>query len=141
MRIPFAKSLDRPLEILGLKGKWLYLFGGAGVGFLLAAFIVGRSLGSATGIATAAFGVVGAFIVCFIMQSRYSHRRIARMFIPARIPKYVTRRETVGRVLTPDPRTDIRQNLSIYGWTELSVPVLSDKDAEKQLKDNGRAGS
>ena len=102
MEVNFFKSLDRPVDVFGVKGRWLTVFLVlAGLGVVLA-FIVGSVFGSGAGVATALACLFGSFLVCLSSQEKMPHRRLARSRCASMLPSHVTRRETLCRVLLKD---------------------------------------
>ena len=104
MTVYFAKSLDRPVDIFGLKGKWLtvfLVFAGASV---LLALIAGAATTSGIGISCAIIGVACSFFGCMVKQGSVSHRQLAKSKASSSIYSFVSRRETLSRILLPDPR-------------------------------------
>ncbi len=102
MEVNFFRSLDRPVDIFGVKGRWLTVFlVFAGLGVALA-FIAGSLFGSGAGVATALTGLFGSFLVCLSSQEKMPHRRLARSRCASMLPSHVTRRETLCRVLLRD---------------------------------------
>ena len=104
MTVYFAKSLDRPIDIFGLKGRWLTIFLMIAGGFVLLALVVGTATTSGIGISCAIIGVAGAFFGCMVRQGSVSHRQVARAKASSSVSRFVRRRETLSRILLPDPR-------------------------------------
>lgn len=108
MIVNFAKSLDRPLEIVGLKGKWLTVFVVfVGVSIVLA-LVAGVLTTSGVGISTAIVLVVLSFVLCLSLQGKTSARQIPRRKASAKIYPYVRWNETISRILLPDPFAEKR---------------------------------
>lgn len=96
------KSLDRPMDFFGLKGRWIVIFlGGAGIAVLLG-IIVGVIFTSAYGIATAILGAIAAFVFCLLQQQSVSDRKIARYKASSKCSRAVARREQLSRILLPE---------------------------------------
>jgi len=106
MRRYFARSLDRPLEVGGLKGRWLSIFCGAAVASVLVAVVTGVAAGSAAGIVTAAVLVVCSYLACRALQGRVSARQLPRVGPSRSLVGGVRHNETLGRILLPDPRRE-----------------------------------
>jgi len=104
MVVLFAKSLDRPVDIFGIRGKWLMVFfAGLGVS-LLTAIIAGVATTAGVGIAVAIFLIVLCFLACLMLQGRMSYRQLPKVRASSQIPVCVIRRETLSRILTVEPR-------------------------------------
>ena len=106
MIVNFAKSLDRPVDIFGVKGRWLVIFLAFTGVSVVAAVIMGMAISSGTGIATAIVLVAVSFVMCLVLQGRTSHRQLSKTRASGSIPAYLSRRETVCSVLVRDPRWD-----------------------------------
>ena len=109
MMYNFAKSLDRPMEIVGLKGKWLTVFIAMAGGGVLVAIIAGVATTSAVGISAAILLVVVSFLLCLSLQGKTSSRQMARQKASAKIYKYVRWNECIARILLPDPMAERRK--------------------------------
>jgi len=110
MVVNFAKSLDRPVDIFGIKGKWLTIFLVAAGLSVLIAVVVGFCTTSGVGIASAILLVVSSFVGCLTMQGKVSYRQVGKARAASKIPSCVTRRETLCRILLPDPQADDQDN-------------------------------
>lgn len=109
MIVYFAKSLDRPLEIVGLKGRWLTVFiAMAGVSIVVA-IVAGIITTSAVGISSAIILVIVSFLLCLSLQGKTSSRQMARQKASSKIYEYVRWNETVARILLPDPMAERRK--------------------------------
>ena len=95
----FYRSLDRPINIFGLKGEWVrYFFYLAGASLVLA-FLVGSVSGVGMGFAVFLVGGIGSFFACLIFQGRLPSRCIAKARIRSKM-----RRESLAKILLGDPR-------------------------------------
>lgn len=96
------KSLDRPMDFFGLKGRWIIVFlACVGIAVLLG-IMIGVSVTSAYGIATAILGAIAAFIFCLLRQQTVSDRKIVRYLVSSKCSRDVTRREQLSRILLPE---------------------------------------
>lgn len=104
MEVPFAKCLDRPVDIFGIKGKWITIFlvlAGASIVVALAlGFIVSSGIGISAGIIL----VVTSFVVCLTRQSKTSYRQVTKAPLRSLVIPYVMRGETLCRILHTDKR-------------------------------------
>lgn len=103
MIVNFAKSLDRPLEILGIKGKWLTVFLIFAGGGIVAGVISGIAVSSGVGISVAIVLVIVGFVLTLSLQGKTSYRQIARQRVSSKMKRFVRWNETVSRVMLPDP--------------------------------------
>lgn len=103
MQMNFYKSLDRQVDILGLKGKWITLFLAAAGGSLVVGILAGTVAGS-SGVAIAAviFLVAISFFVCLMMQAKIPSKRVDRTLFGRSPECVVTRRESLSRIIYPD---------------------------------------
>lgn len=100
----FYRSLDRPINIFGLKGEWVrYFFYLAGASLVLA-FLVGSVSGVGMGFAVFLVGGIGSFFACLIFQGRLPSRCIAKARIRSKMRLRVVRRESLAKILLGDPR-------------------------------------
>lgn len=142
MIVNFAKSLDRPLEIIGLKGKWLTIFIAFAGASILVAIIAGVAVSSAVGISAAIILVVMSFVLTLSLQGKTSSRQIARQKASAKIFPYVRWNETLSRIVLPDPMAERRKVFcegrtckvngkvqELCAWCSYKKPALKDKEA------------
>lgn len=102
MTVLFPKSLDRPVDIFGVRGRWiviLLVLIGAGI---VAGIFIGVFYGTGVGICSALVGAVAAVFFCVFAQNVVSHRQVGKVMPSMLIPDVVTRRETLSRILLPD---------------------------------------
>ncbi len=98
----FAKSLDRPVEIFGIKGKWLTVFLVMAGASILFALILGSMFTSGVGISAAIILVVASFMGSLLLQGKVSSRQLSKYRASSKIVPYVSRRETLCRILLPE---------------------------------------
>lgn len=101
---PFFKSLDRQVDILGLRGKWITLFLVCAGASIILGVTVGFILTAGFGIGTVIFFIVLSFLLCMTMQSGIPSRRIDRVLFGKDPGRVVTRRETLTRILYKDEK-------------------------------------
>ena len=102
MIVHFAKSLDRPVDIFGIRGKWLTVFLVlAGLSVVLA-LIVGSMASSGVGISIAIVLVIASFLFCMVFQGRVSSRQLEKFKASSKTIPYVRRNESLVRILTVD---------------------------------------
>lgn len=101
MKTTFYKSLDRPIDIFGLKGKWIanFLYGTGGMIFL--GIIIGSIMGSSYGIAIALIGAFASFFTCLVLQGKISARRLGKAKLSSKCSVRTVRHETLSRILLP----------------------------------------
>lgn len=95
MKVRFYQSLDRPVEIFGVKGKWITVFICMSVGFILLGVMVGAVMGTGIGIFIAIMGLFVSFAVALFSQGSVPHRRLRRFVTSSSMRFSVTRRETL----------------------------------------------
>lgn len=99
MTISFAKSLDRPVDVFGIKGRWLGIFIAlVGVSVVLA-IIVGSVVSSGTGVCVAILLAVASFVFCLMMQGRVPARQVSKYRASVKIYPFVARHESLCRIL------------------------------------------
>jgi hypothetical protein len=103
MYVNFYKSLDRQVDIFGIKGKWVVIL----IVLLVCSLVIGLVLGFSirAGIGIVAFFLCGvaSFLFCLLIQEKVSSRQVAKVTASNSIYHYVTRYETLSRILLPDP--------------------------------------
>lgn len=109
MIVYFAKSLDRPLEIVGLKGKWLTVFIALAGASVLIAIVAGVATTSSVGISAAILLIVVSFLLVLSLQGKTSSRQIAQQKASVKIYPYVRWNECLTRILLPDLMAERRK--------------------------------
>lgn len=99
MIVQFFKSLDRPVSIFGLKGKWITLFLVVVGICLFMGFLAGAAAGTGVGICVVLGGGVLAFLGCYAAQGKVNHRDIGKVNLASRCRTYVRRKETLARII------------------------------------------
>lgn len=102
MRVPFYRSLDRSVDIFGLKGLWIIVF----LAMVGLSVIVGIFFGVAAGTGSSVAVIIVlsgfSFMFCMTMQGRLPGRRLKRYASSSRCDRLVRRRETLSRILLED---------------------------------------
>lgn len=99
----FYRSLDRPMDLFGLKGRWIRTF------FLMlgVSCVPGAFLAVSYGISAfiaCLFGLGGiAFFGCLMLQGKTPERRLDKTVLSKRMCVTVRRRENASRILLEDP--------------------------------------
>ncbi len=98
----FARSLDRPVDIFGLKGAWIIvLLVCCGVSLFLG-LIVGFFTSAGYGITTVLLLVILSVIGCFMGQSNLNHRELMKFPMSKKMDFQVIRRQTLCSCLLKD---------------------------------------
>lgn len=93
------KSLDRPIEIFGLKGKWCRIFLVAAFAGVVLSLLFGNFLGDGMNIGLCIFSIIVSFLGCFLAQMKISEREIDRIISTPDVLCSVQKRETLSRIL------------------------------------------
>lgn len=112
-----SKSLDRPVDIFGLKGEWIKVFLIVAACFLVAGFVAGAMTTSGIGITVVIVGCIGSFVTCLVVQDSVPHRNINKYSQSAAMKSCVRRKETISHIMLPDPRY---QRLKIMEEADIS---------------------
>ncbi len=104
MQRTFYKGLDRPINVFGLRGGWVKIFGIMAGGALVLAFIVGFISGAGAGMGTFIGGAALAFIACLFLQHKRPARRLGNLGLASKMEMRVVRRETLSKILLKEPR-------------------------------------
>lgn len=102
MRMTFYRSLDRPMDLFGLKGRWIRTFL---ISFGVAAAVgavLGFALGMGAAIATILGGGAACFFGCVLLQGKTSERQLEKARIESKMERYVIRRENISRTVLRD---------------------------------------
>lgn len=133
--VKFAKSLDRPVDVFGLRGRWIVIFlCAAGAGVLLSV-LLGFVVSSAVGIASAVILVVLAFLACVLLQDQVSYRDVSKYGAMRSLPPCVNQRESLAGILIPDEglRSPFFRREAERGFVDLGV--VRDIDARTAGRD------
>ena len=106
----FTKSLDRPLELFGIKGKWLILLlaiAGAGA---FAGIFVGMIIDTTIGVLVFVSSIFAGFLFVRASQDKASHRQLGKLSLVNKVTPYVYRRETIKSIMYVDPRFKEKQD-------------------------------
>lgn len=99
MTTPFFKSLDRPVDIFGVKGKWIIVFLVLAGLFVFMALVLGFAVRSGVGISVAIIGILGSFVLCYILQGKVSHRQLSKIRASGKIYPAVVRHRSLCHIL------------------------------------------
>lgn len=104
MRRTFYKSLDRDVELINIRGRWIYIaMGGMGV-FVVLGVILGAIFGTAAGLLTALVGSAAMFFGCVSLQVKIPSRQLVKTMLAKKTKGWVIRRESLSRILLKDKR-------------------------------------
>lgn len=102
MQCIFFKSLDRPMDMFGIKGKWIFIFVVLFVAVVLVGILAGSVITSGIGITVVIIGAVVDFVGVTMMQGKLSERNVQKIESTGKIYEAVSRKETLGRILLAD---------------------------------------
>lgn len=102
MQCIFFKSLDRPMDMFGIKGKWIFIFVVLFVAVVLVGVLAGSVTTSGIGITVVIIGAVVDFVGVTMMQGKLSERNVQKIESTGKIYEAVSRKETLGRILLAD---------------------------------------
>ena len=118
------KSLDRPFEILGLKGRWVTMFLVGVGGSVVLGIVVGSMMGTAFAVASILFGVLAVFLVCKTRQSVVSERKFIKLRGAEKAEAEVIRRNNLNRILRPAERCEDQAWREVIGKALATVAVI-----------------
>ena len=95
----FCRSLDRPVNIFGLRGRWITVFIALAVLSVVLGLTTGAFMGSGVGVSVAILGAVASFLGCYMSQVKTSHRDLEKLSMPSKCRTYVRRQETLCRII------------------------------------------
>lgn len=103
MKTVFYRSLDRPVDIFGLRGSWISVFLYTLGALLVLAFLVGAFTTVGIGFSVIIIGGIAAFFVYLVLQSKVPSRQIDKVKVSSKLRRAVIRRETISRIILDDP--------------------------------------
>jgi predicted MFS family arabinose efflux permease len=104
MKTAFYRSLDRTINIFGLRGGWVRIYLIAlGCSTVLALFI-GIFAGTSMGFAFFIIMLIGLFFLCLVLQTKLPDRQLPKARVQPRMRQAVIRRETLSRILLDPPQ-------------------------------------
>jgi len=89
MKVRVYRNLDRPLSILGIKGRFIRVAAIWVVVSIVASILIGTVLGGFVGICNAVVALVVGYIALAELQHRFSGNAINRMMVRRNLPKYI----------------------------------------------------
>lgn len=104
METVFYKSLDRQIELFGIKGRWIVIFLIIAVISVVLGVILGSIFGTGVGIASIAIMIAVGFFGSLTLQNSVPSRRVGRAMIQSKVPGWTLRREALSRILLEDER-------------------------------------
>lgn len=104
MNKTFYKSLDREINIFGLRGGWVKIFLIIVGCSLFLALLLGAMTSTGVGFSIFIIGLAGGFISCLVLQQKMPSRQIDKVKIQSKMKGYIVRRETLSRIILEDPR-------------------------------------
>lgn len=104
MKRTFYKSLDRDVELVKIRGRWIYVAVGGILGFIVLGVIMGAFFGIAVGLITALVGAAACFFGCAVLQVKVPSRQLYKFFLSGKMDGWAVRREALSRILLKDAR-------------------------------------
>ncbi len=99
MRRKYYKSLDRPVNVFGLRGEWLKYFGiGCGAD-LVVAFLIGALMGTGVGMGLFIGLAAVVFFACLVLQAKYPSRRLGKVRLRQKMELRVVRRTALSKAV------------------------------------------
>lgn len=102
MKVPFYRSLDREINIFGLRGGWVRNFLFIAGGSLVLALLVGAVTSTGMGFVIFLVGLIGGFFLCLVLQQRAPSRQLDKLKVESRMKGYIIRRETLTHIVPRD---------------------------------------
>ena len=96
----YYKSLDRPLNIFGLRGNWLRVFGIFAGASVILGIVLGIPIGAGAGMGIFIGLLLVSFFICLVLQSRMPSKRLPKMALRPKMEVRVVRRETLMRAVS-----------------------------------------
>ena len=86
MRRKVFRSLDRPVSVFGIRGRFLYVFGLAAAMALVAGLAAGRAVSTLAGSAVALAGALAAYLSTVSLQTRIDGRDLWKILAKRALP-------------------------------------------------------
>lgn len=106
MKTTFYRSLDRTINIFGLRGGWVRIYLIALGCSTVVAFFLGVLAGTTAGFAFFIIMLIGLFFLCLVLQQKLPSRLIEKAKIQSKMRQVVVRRETLSRILLDPPQVE-----------------------------------
>lgn len=95
MKCRVYRNLDRPLTLLGVKGRFIPVALAGILGIVVLALVLGTVFGTFWGLASAVVLIVGWYLVLTEVQSRYGEKGLSRSLSGMRLPRFILVRSKV----------------------------------------------
>lgn len=97
MRCRVYRNLDRPLTLLGIKGRYIPVALVGLFGIIVLSLIVGAVGGTFLGLASALALVVGGYLALTEIQQKFGEKALSRRMAGMRLPKFILVRSKVWK--------------------------------------------
>lgn len=104
MRTTFYRSLDRTINIFGLRGTWVRIYLTVLGISLVAAVFIGVIAGTSAGFAFFIIMLIALFFACLLIQQKLPNRQLHKARVQRKMRQAVIRRETLSRILLDPPQ-------------------------------------
>ena len=95
MKCRVYRNLDRPFNLLGVKGRYIPVALGGLLAVVVLAVILGTVFGTFVGLASAVVLIVGGYLALTEVQSRYGEKGLSRFLAGRRLPRFILVRSKV----------------------------------------------
>lgn len=108
----FYKSLDREIDVFGLRGAWLKVFLFVFGGGVIVSLILGSVFGTGIGVAAVIICIACDYFACLSLQVKVPGRQLDKQSLAGKTEGWAIRRETLSRILLEDPMyKEVKQRL------------------------------
>jgi len=97
MRCRVYRNLDRPLNLLGMKGRYIPVALAGLLGIVVLSVILGAALGTFAGLVFAVVLTVAGYMGLLEVQQRFGEKGLSRFFGSIRLPKFILVRSKVWK--------------------------------------------
>ena len=97
MRCRVYRNLDRPLNLLGVKGRYIPVSLSGLLGIVVLSVILGAALGTFAGLVFAVVLTVAGYMGLLEVQQRFGEKGLSRFFGSIRLPKFILVRSKVWK--------------------------------------------
>jgi len=136
----FYKSLDREVDIFGLKGRWITVFLAMAVASVIAGALLGTVFGGVVSTIACIGLVVGCYFVCVTIEAVVPPREMPKLRAASRMPSGVSPKETLSRIYIRPPyrRPDWLVRAIASGYADGSLVSLEEDLMRRRMEGGGR---
>ena len=140
MKRVFYKSLDRDVDIFGLRGRWITVFLAMAIVSVVAGALLGTVFGGVVSTVACIGLVVGCYFVCVSIEAAVPPREMPKLRAGSKMPSGVSPKETLARIFIRPPyrRPDWLARALAKGYADGALVSLEEEFIRKRIEGRGR---